>query len=202
MKKIKKMLDVVFLLDRSGSMHGSEEDTIGGFNNYLKEQRKNNSLITTILFDDCYEELYFRKKVSEVKDLTSNEYFVKGCTALYDAIGKTINKLDKEVKNNKVLFIITTDGLENASCEYDKKKVNELIKKHSNWEFIYLGANIDAYKEGASIGIKKDNISNYSKSSVGMMNMFKSVSYLSECIACNEDFGNDWKKGLEEEKEC
>lgn len=199
MKKIKNenVIDVVFLLDRSGSMHGSEEDTIGGYNSYLNEQRKNNTLITTVLFSDKYEELHFRKKVSDVKNITNREYFVGGCTALYDAIGLTIDKLDREIGDNKVLFIITTDGLENASREYDKKKVSSLIKSHSNWEFIYLGANIDSYQEGESIGIKRTNISNYSKSSEGMKNMFKSVSFLSECMANAEEIDSSWKDILE-----
>ena len=191
------VVDVVFLLDRSGSMHGSEGDTIGGYNSYLDSQRKNNTLITTVLFDDKYEELYFRKEVKEVENLTDKEYFVRGCTGLYDAIGMTINKLDREVGSNKVLFIITTDGLENVSKEYDKKKVSELIKKHANWEFIYLGADIDSYQEGSLLGIKKDNIANYSKSSAGMKNMFRSVAYLSECMASDKEFSEEWKKNLE-----
>ena len=159
-------------------------------------QRNNNTLITTILFDDCYEELQFRRKVNDVDDLTNKEYFVRGCTALYDAIGKTINKLDKEVANSKVLFVITTDGLENASIEYDKDKINKLIKNHTNWEFIYLGANIDSYQEGTSIGIKMDNISNYSKTSEGMKNMFRSVAYLSECMVNDKKINDTWKKNL------
>ena len=113
----KKELDVVFLLDRSGSMQGSELDTIGGYNSYLSKQTKNkfNTKITTVLFDDQYEILHDRKDIKEVKDITEKEYYVRGCTALLDAIGKTINNLDKKVKDNKVLFVITTDGLENAS---------------------------------------------------------------------------------------
>lgn len=193
----KKKLDVVFLLDRSGSMNGSELDTIGGYNSYLKKQRKNNALVTTVLFDDNYEILHFRKNIKEVNNLTQKEYFVRGCTALYDAIGKTIKKLEKEVEDNKVLFVITTDGLENASINYNKQKVTELIKGHSNWEFIYLGANIDSYQEGMSIGISENNISNYKKSKIGMKNLFKSISNVCECMFCEEEIGTDWKKDLE-----
>ena len=198
----KKELDVVFLLDRSGSMQGSELDTIEGYNSYLSKQRKNkfNTKITTVLFDDRYEILHDRKDIKEVKNMTEKEYYVRGCTALLDAIGKTINKLDKKVKGNKVLFVITTDGLENASKEYNKDKIKTLIEQHSNWEFIYIGANIDSYCEGTSIGIPRQNISNYSKSKKGTDTLFRSINYLSECMCMDKSFGNSWKEELENTK--
>jgi uncharacterized protein YegL len=194
---MKKKINVVFILDRSGSMYDSVKDTIGGYNSYLERERKNDSLITTVLFDDLYEVLHYRKPVNEVKNLTKKEYYVRGCTALYDAIGKTITRLDNDVKDEKVLFIITTDGLENASVEYNKKKISKLIKKHSNWEFIYLGANIDSYAEGESIGISRDRISNFKKSKEGIKEVFKSVSYLGKCMACSEEINDSWKENLE-----
>ena len=127
-----KETDIIFILDRSGSMSGTENDTIGGFNSFIQQHKKNkNTKVTTVLFDDQYEVLYERKPITEVKKLTPKEYYVRGCTALMDAIGKTINSLDKKTKNNKVLFVITTDGLENASHEYDKKKIKKLIEEHS-----------------------------------------------------------------------
>lgn len=198
----KKELDVVFLLDRSGSMQGSETDTIGGYNSYLEQQRKNkfNTKITTVLFDDQYEILHNRKSIQDVNNLTEKEYFVRGCTALLDAIGKTINNLDKKVKDNKVLFVITTDGLENASREYNKDKIKSLIEKHSNWEFIYIGADIDSYGEGTSIGIPRKNISNYSKSKKGTDTLFKSINYLSRCMCMDESFDESWKEELENTK--
>ena len=196
MKKEKKKIDVIFLLDRSGSMHGSEEDTIGGYNSYLNEQKKNNTLITTVLFDDNYELLHFREKITEINDLTKEQYYVRGCTALYDAIGTTIEKLEKQKIDNKVLFIITTDGLENASQRFNKKKVSSLIKKHSDWEFIYLGANIDSYQEAASIGISKDRACNYSKSQKGFKNLFATISNLSECLSKDIEIGTEWKNNL------
>ena len=194
---MKNKINVVFLLDRSGSMNNSVEDTIGGYNSYLERERKNKSLITTILFDDDYEILHYRKNVEEVKKLTKKEYYVRGCTALYDAIGKTITKIDHDIKNEKVLFIITTDGLENASKEYNKKSIAKLIKKHKNWEFIYLGANIDSYAEGESIGISRDRISNFKKSKEGIKEVFKSVSYLGDCMASESTIDEAWKENLE-----
>ena len=198
----KKELDVVFLLDRSGSMQGSETDTIGGYNSYLEQQRKNkfNTKITTVLFDDQYEILHNRKSIQDVNNLTEKEYFVRGCTALLDAIGKTINNLDKKVKDNKVLFVITTDGLENASREYNKDKIKSLIEQHSNWEFIYIGADIDSYGEGTSIGIPRKNISNYSKSKKGTDTLLKSINYLSRCMCMDESFDESWKEELENTK--
>lgn len=165
----KKEVNIVFLLDRSGSMAGSELDTIGGYNSYLANQRKNNYqiFITTVLFDDKYELLHDCKDIKEVKNLTNKEYYVRGSTALLDAIGITITKLSKKNKNNKVLFIITTDDLENALTEYTKSKIKKLIAEHSNWEFLYIGANIDSYNEGMQLGISKKNISNYKKSKEG-----------------------------------
>ena len=188
-------INVIFLLDRSGSMQGAETDTIGGYNSFLKKQ-KDNTLITTVLFDDEYEMLYYRENIRKVKKLTTSEYFVRGCTALYDAIGKTINKIEKEVKNEKVLFVITTDGLENASKEYHKEDIRKLIKKHSKWEFIYLGANIDSYAEGSSIGIKSSNISNYKKSRKGIQDMFSGVALACEAVS-NDCFDESWKNSIE-----
>lgn len=195
---MEKKINVVFILDRSGSMHNCVEDTIGGYNEYLKKERERNSLITTILFDDEYEVLHYRKESSNIKKLTNKEYFVRGCTALYDAIGKTIRKLEHDVKDEKVLFIITTDGLENASKEYNKKSISKLIKKHKDWEFIYLGANIDSYAEGESIGISRDRISNFKKSKEGINEVFKAVSYLGECMAFDKQIDNNWKEKLDE----
>mgnify|MGYP003571402442 CR=1 FL=1 len=194
---MKKKVNVVFILDRSGSMRNSVEDTIGGYNSYLERERKNNSLITTVLFDDDYEVLHYRKSVKDVKDLTTKDYFVRGCTALYDAIGKTITSLEHDVKDEKVLFIITTDGLENASKEYNKNSVASLIKSHKDWEFIYLGANIDSYAEGESLGISRDRISNFKKSKEGIREVFKSVSYLGKCMACESAIDESWKDNLE-----
>ncbi len=199
-KKTVKEMDIVFLLDRSGSMSGSEKDTIGGYNSFLDKQRKSkyNTKITTVLFDNEYELLHNRVDISKVNKITEKEYYVRGCTALLDAIGKTINNIDKKVKNNKVLFVITTDGEENASCEYTKEKVKQLIESHSNWEFIYLGANIDSYKESSSIGISIKNTANYQKSKKGTSKMFEGVNRLCQAMILDEDINEAWKQDIED----
>lgn len=192
----KEQMDIVFLLDRSGSMSGCESDTIGGYNSYLKNEKNKNALVTTVLFDDQYKLLTERVKLSEIKELTNKDYFVRGSTALLDAIGKTINYLDRK-KANKVMFIITTDGYENASREYTKSKIKSMIEKHSNWEFMYIGADIDSYAEGASLGIKYDNISNYRKDKAGVSKLFNSISKASDMYCC-DTLNASWKEELED----
>lgn len=192
-----KKMDIVFLLDRSGSMHGFEQDTIGGYNSYLNSQRNNDAKVTTVLFDDHYELLNDRVDIKNVKDLTDKEYYTRGCTALLDAIGKTIKKLDK-AKSKKVIFVITTDGLENASREYSKSAIKELIEGHKDWEFIYIGANIDSFSEGLSIGIKSDNIANYRQDSEGIGRMFSSVAKASTCYYENDSLDYSWKDELDD----
>ena len=194
-----KDLDLIFLIDRSGSMYGSEKDTIGGFNSFIEKEKskEGNTRVTTILFDHEYEMLYKRKDIGEVKSLTSEEYYVRGSTALLDAIGKTITTLDKEIDNN-VLFVITTDGMENASVEFSKSQIKRMIKNH-NWEFIFIGANIDSYSEAGNIGIKKSRIANYDKSARGVEKLYSSLDVASTSM--REDMSLDdvnWKKDLEE----
>lgn len=193
---MKKEMDIVFLLDRSGSMGGLESDTIGGYNSYLKSQKDKNAKVTTVLFDDQYEMLHDRVDIKKVKKLTNDEYYVRGCTALLDAIGKTINYIDS-CKPKKVMFVITTDGLENASKEFSKKQIKSLIKKHNNWEFIYIGAGIDSYSEGSSIGIKESNISNYVKDKKGASKLFGAVAKASSMVYEDQELSGSWKDELE-----
>ncbi len=194
----KNNMDIIFLLDRSGSMYDNVKDTIGGYNSYLNSQKKkgHNCKITTILFDNDYEVLHNRVDIEKVNDITEKEYYVRGCTALLDAIGTTITNLDSELKNNKVLFIITTDGLENASIKYTKNQIRELIKGHSNWEFLYIGADIDSYSEGSSLGINKNNIANYKKSKRGTENLFESIGKASDMLYECSSLDSNWKNSL------
>ena len=158
----KSLTELVFILDKSGSMSGLESDTIGGYNAMLKKQQEEpgEAIVTTVLFDDEYELLHDRISIKGIQPITEQEYFVVGTTALLDAIGITIHKIDNaqqhtspEHRADKVLFVITTDGMENASREYNYDKIKHLIEqqKHTHgWEFIFLGANIDAIATAAN----------------------------------------------------
>jgi hypothetical protein len=198
------LTEIVFLLDRSGSMRGLEEDTIGGFNSFVERQRslKGQTIITTVLFDDQYEILWNGIDAREVK-LTNKEYYVRGCTALLDAVGRTILdvgyrlSMTKESRRpGKVIFVITTDGMENASREFTYEKVKELIKHQQekySWEFIFLGANIDAPIEAANIGISMDNAFDYEATEMGVRNMYRIVCEAVTNIRSSAEDSNDKK---------
>ena len=194
----KEDLDLIFLIDRSGSMHGSEDDTIGGFNSFIQKERKKelNTKVTTILFDDQYELLYERKSIEDVSDLTEEEYYVRGCTALLDAIGKTITTLNHKIEN-KALFVIMTDGMENASVEYSKSQISNMINSHS-WEFIFIGADIDSYSEAGKIGLRRSRVANHRKSKEGVADLYRSVENATYCLRNDISLDDaNWKKDLE-----
>ena len=167
------LTELVFILDRSGSMAGLESDTIGGFNSMLEKQKREpgRAYVTTVLFDNRWELLHDHWMIQEVEPMNEKQYYVRGCTALLDAVGMTIQKLIRIQKNagpshkaDQVIFVITTDGLENASREYSCSRVKEMIeyqKEKYGWEFLFLGANMDAVKEAGHLGIGADRAASY-----------------------------------------
>ena len=184
----KGLTEVVFILDRSGSMSGLEADTIGGFNSLIEKQRKEEgeAYISTVLFDDKCEVLYDRVPVAKVEPMNDSQYFVRGCTALLDAIGGAVHHISKlhkhmaeEDRPEKTLFIITTDGMENASRKYDHAKVKKMVEKAKDkhgWEFLFLGANIDAIEVAGKFGIGAARAINYHSDSVGTALNFRVLS--------------------------
>lgn len=194
------MTDLIFMLDRSGSMKKQAKTTIKEYNSYIENMEEENIKVTTVLFDDEYEMITRRKDVDEVKKITKEIYYPRGCTALYDAIGKTIKYMDEE-ETQKVIFIIITDGLKNCSIRYSKDKIKSMIYRHSNWEFIYLGADIDSFNEGTNIGIDEKNISNFEKGNKGTHNLFKSIKKTVDMFCEDAFVSKDWKDDLEEYNE-
>lgn len=169
----KNLTEIVFILDRSGSMSGLEKDTIGGFNSMIEKQKKEEgeALISCVLFDDKIEVLYDRIPLSKIEPMTDKQYYVRGCTALLDAVGSAIKHIGtihkyarEEDKPDKTVFIITTDGCENASRQYSYEKIKKMVEKKKakhNWEFLFLGANIDAIAEAGRFGIDAKRAVNY-----------------------------------------
>ncbi len=196
-KEEKERLDVVFLLDMSGSMQGMEEDTIGGYNGYLDNMKDSDAKVTTVLFNGSHEMITNGKCIKNVKKLSRKQYIPGGSTALLDAIGDTIKYMD-EKGSDKVLFIITTDGEENSSRRYTKEDIKRLINIHDNLEFIYLGADIDSYSEASSIGIKSNRTSNYKKTSKGVSKLFDKLKNMSWLYMEENCISDDWKDGLDD----
>ncbi len=184
----KGLTEIVYILDRSGSMGGLEADTIGGFNSMMKKQKKTGekAYVSTILFDDTCEVLHDRVPIDQIQKMTDREYFVRGCTALLDAVGGAIHHISNIHKNarakdrpEKTIFVITTDGLENASRQYSYEKVQKMVKrqqKKHGWEFIFIGANMDAYAEAQRFGIRKERAVNYVHDAVGTAALYEGVS--------------------------
>lgn len=204
------MTELVFILDRSGSMAGLEKDTIGGFNSMLEKQRKEpgNAVVSTVLFDTRVEVIHDRVALADVPDLTDREYYVRGCTALLDAVGGAIHHIGnvhkyarREDVPEKTLFIITTDGMENASRRYTYEKVRRMIeheKEKHGWEFLFLGANIDAAVEAKRFGIDESMAANYHCDEEGTALNYEVISEaITSVRACAAPLSADWKKKID-----
>ena len=216
----KNLTEIVFILDRSGSMSGLEADTIGGYNSLIDKQKRadGDAIISTVLFDDKQEVLHDRKNLQDIRPLTEKEYYVRGCTALLDAVGGAIHHIGNvhkyaraEDRPEKTLFIITTDGMENSSHRYTYDKVKAMIERQKvryGWEFLFLGANIDAVAEAGRFGIQASRAVNYKSDRVGTALNYRvlnetisrvrecSVEELDECLACGwqDEIEADYKK--------
>lgn len=219
---MKNLTEMVFILDRSGSMAGLESDTIGGFNSMIKKQQseiEGKTFVSTILFDHESIVLHDRLPLSEVQPLTEKDYEVRGSTALLDAVGDAINHVkkvhkyirkyaDEEHLPEKTLFVITTDGMENSSVKYDYNQIKRLIEqqKELGWEFIFLGANIDAVEVASHIGIDARRAVNYHADRKGTAHVFGAVGDLACCFAATpaiemNDFFNtgSWRKSIDKD---
>ncbi len=207
----KNLTELVFILDRSGSMQGLEGDTIGGFNAMLEKQKKEpgEAFVSTVLFDDHAEILHDRVKVEEVRPITDAEYYVRGCTALLDAIGgaiRHIGNIHKYARSEDVpehtLFVITTDGMENASRRYSAQEVKRMIQRQKEkygWEFLFLGANIDAVQTAGHLGITPDRAVNYHSDSMGTRLNYETVSQAVSTVRCSAPLDEHWKDAIEED---
>ena len=206
-------VEVVFILDRSGSMTGLEADTIGGFNSMLEKQQKGGGEIvwTTVLFDTKYEVVHDRVPIDKMRPLTEEEYYTRGLTALLDAVGKTIHNIKALQKKegseapDSTLFVITTDGRENASIEYSYDVVREMVQRQQeafDWEFIFLGANIDAVSEGARLGVRASRAARFHNDSAGIEKNYEAINDIVCCMKsveviddkCLDGVRKDYKK--------
>ncbi len=204
------LTELVFILDKSGSMSGLEDDTIGGFNSMLAKQKNldRKVLVSTVLFNDTNDVIHDRVDIQEVQPITNEEYFVGGCTALLDAVGESIKHIsnihkyarEEDVPEN-TLFVITTDGMENASRSYSYEDVKKQIedKKSNGWEFIFLAANIDAVEVGSRMGIRRNRVANYYHDKEGVKASFEALSKVSEDVARYKRIRTNWAKDINDD---
>ncbi len=207
----KNLTEIVFILDRSGSMAGLEEDTIGGFNAMIEKQKREagEALVSTVLFDNVSQVIHDRVDIQKIEPLTRKDYYVRGCTALLDAVGGAIHHIGnvhkyarEEDRPEKTLFVITTDGMENASRQYSYDRLKAMItrqKEKYGWEFIFLGANIDAAKEAARFGIDADRAANYHADHTGTAVIYEAVSEAVCNVRASRTMGKAWKKRVDED---
>ena len=205
----KNLTEIVFILDRSGSMAGLEKDTIGGFNAMIEKQRgePGEAVVSTVLFDNRSEVIHDRLSLDKVPTMTDREYYVRGCTALLDAVGGAIHHIGnvhkyarEEDRPEKTIFVITTDGMENASRRYDYAHVKHMIERQKTrygWEFLFLGANIDAAKEAARFGIGADRAANYHADRRGTGVIYSAVSETVCNFRASRPLNADWKRDID-----
>ena len=205
-----KKSELIFIIDKSGSMSGLEKDTIGGFNSLIRNQKKEKgqAIVSLILFDDSIEYLYERVDLEKVEELSEKDYVPCGCTALLDAIGNSISKINnirKEKSNKEIidntLVVITTDGLENASKEYNYKMIKNIInkKKEEKWEFLFLGANIDSEEVASSIGIDKERSVNYNCDEEGIKLNYQCINEAVSTMRACGTVDDSWRKEIDED---
>lgn len=205
--------ELVFILDKSGSMAGLEQDTIGGFNALIDKQRKISGevRVTTVLFNHEYKLLHDRISLEGISLMTDEDYEVGGMTALLDAVGSTIQKISNAQKGtlkkhqaDRMMFVITTDGLENSSCEYTYKKIHEMIasKKTAGWEFIFLGANIDAVATAKKFGVDEDFAVDYHADAEGTELNYQVLSEAVSSFRTGKKIDREWKKEIERDYEA
>ncbi len=207
----KNLTELVFILDRSGSMAGLEDDTIGGFNAMIEKQKKQEgqAFVSTVLFDNESEVIHDRVDIQKLTPMTREQYYVRGCTALLDAVGRAIHHIGnvhkyarEEDRPAKTLFVITTDGMENASREYTYPRLKTMIerqKERYGWEFIFLGANIDATKEAARFGIDVDRTANYHADTLGTAVIYEAMSEAVCNVRANRPMSKEWKRNVDED---
>ena len=203
--------ELVFVLDRSGSMSGLESDTIGGFNSLIERQKKlkGKCYVTTVLFDSQHETVHDREELSTVMPMTERDYYVRGSTALLDALGDTINHISnihKYIRSEDVpeqtTFVIMTDGMENASHRYDGLEVRQMIerkKEKSGWEFLYLAANIDAVETAARMGIRADRATNYRADKAGTKIAYEAISEAIFNARAGRPIDTDWSEAIRDD---
>lgn len=202
--------ELIFILDRSGSMGGLETDTIGGFNATINDQKKidGETRVTTILFDNFFEVLHDRINLQDIMPLTAKDYFVRGSTALYDAVAMGIRKIanvQKHIKPegraDKVIMVITTDGYENSSRETNAAMLHKMIDdcKREGWEFLFLGADIDAQSAAGAIGIESHRASNYVKDAQGVRVQYDSLNVAISAMRSGAPLPADWKDKLDQD---
>ena len=203
--------ELVFIIDRSGSMSGLEKDTVGGFNSMIKKQKevKGECYVSTVLFDGVCEVLHDRKKLSEIPEMTERDYVPRGSTALLDAIGraiKHIGNIHKYAREEDVpahtMFVITTDGQENSSVSYSAAEIKRLIQRRREkygWEFLFIGANIDAIETAASYGIEKDRAVNYRADSKGTRTLYDSVATAACSLRRHSAISEDWSQAVNDD---